>query len=188
MWGIIGRSDYKYALYTPVNDRTRGGPGGNSRFFVQLLHSRPSHLLQIVDVNAYPSHFEPGSLSQVRLQKPLVQVSAVRWWVTWKIFARAPQKYYNKSWWGNACPLCFIPTDCAPQSAAVSTHILLLVLHDRQCVLRCLQVRTPHIRLSVHCDALVTSPTPPPSIGGIFLLNGWLLELNTPSGIERNTG
>lgn len=57
-------------FYTPVHDTTRGEPEGNSRFFVRLLCSRASRLLQIFDMNAYPSHFEPGSLSQVRLQKP----------------------------------------------------------------------------------------------------------------------
>lgn len=44
--------------------------GGNSRFFVQLLYSRASRSLRIVDVNACPAHFEPGSLSQVRLLEP----------------------------------------------------------------------------------------------------------------------
>lgn len=56
---------------------------------------------------------------------------------------------------GNCLSLCFIPTDGAPQSAAVSAHILLLILHDRQCVLRCLQVRTPDIRYTVRCNAWV---------------------------------
>lgn len=73
----------------------------------------------------------------------------------WKIFGGAPQKYYSKPNWGKRLSLCFIPTDRAPQSAAVSADILLPVLHDRQRVFRCLQVRTPHTRLSVDCNALM---------------------------------
>lgn len=64
------RGDYKYVFYAPVYDTTRGELGENSHFFVQLLCSRPSRLLRIVDVNAYPSHFEPGSLSHVSCKSP----------------------------------------------------------------------------------------------------------------------
>ena len=39
--------------------------------------------------------------------------------------------------------LCLNPTDRALQPAAVPAHILLSLLHDRECVLWCLQVSVP---------------------------------------------
>lgn len=129
--------------------------GGNSRCFVQLLCSRPSRLLRIVDVNAYPSHFKPGSLSHVRLQKPTFRLVSCGDELCGKYSVEHPRNITaNRIGGGKCLSLCFIPTDRAPQSAAVSAHILLPLLHDRQRVFRSLQVRAPHTRLSVDCNAL----------------------------------